>query len=330
VFVGGASWGNAPFGFVDPAKLSQPAGGTASFTWFSGGFALPPGSHPVTVVVDSSNAVFENNETNNTLTQNLSCHPDLPDLEAVDVALDANCRIDVTFRNNGPLDVPDSAYSSIGGGSLKMFVDGASFGQITLDAADPAPHQSQPVGGTRVHKWFPNFLVPNGSHVVKLSVDAFNAILEGNEGNNTIEKVLTCQRPLPDLVPVDITVVPTGPFIHSPCKVMVSLKNLGPGPLPDGAYVLTAPAPTLQMWNGNAGFGGLSLGGFDPSKNTQPAGATYTSSWMTPTFLKTLQPGDYTLRIDVDNNDALEETNDSNNSLTKTVRCGYQILPPLP
>jgi hypothetical protein len=329
MWIGSAAWGGIALGALDPTKLSQPAGGTVSYTWFPG-LALPPGSHAVRVEVDDSNTIVENNEANNSLTTKLTCQQELPDLEPVDLSLDGDCRIDVTFRNNGPADVPESGYAHPGGGNLQMYMDGAAFGGIALGAADPVPHLSQPVGGTKVYKWFSSLPLPLGSHTVKLYVDMANRIAEANESNNTIEKVLTCQRRLPDLVPTNITVQPTGPFVNSPCLVYVTAMNIGTAALPDSAYAHVATAPSLQMWRNGAGWGGTILVLFDPTKGLQPAGATFTSTWMSPAPNMFLPPGLHTLQIDVDSDDALTELNEANNSLTKTVRCGVEILPPLP
>jgi subtilase family serine protease len=322
--VDGVPWAFTTVGNADPSKLTQPAGGTVSFPWFAS-LDLPPGTHTVRVDVDGNNAIAENNETNNTLTTTMTCNQALSDLQPFDLTLDANCRIDVAFRNNGPGDVPDSGYSPVVGAGLYMYIDGTFASGIVLSAVDPT-RLSQPVGGTKIYKWLS---LSAGSHTVKVTIDPGNKVAEANEWNNTFQKVLSCQQPLPDLVPTDITLHPTGPFINSPCSVKITLQNIGSAAVPDSGYALVGTTPTLQMWKNGAGFGGGSLGGWDPSKGTQPAGATFTSRWMSPTSNITVQPGEYTLRIDVDANNALAELSDANNSLTKTVRCGTQILPPI-
>lgn len=323
--VGSAPWGNMALGTADPSRLTQPSGGMVAFPWLSS-LALPPGTHAVTVVVDGNKAILENNETNNSQSATLTCNEPLPDLQPVDLTLDANCRIDVAFRNNGPGEVPVSGYSVYQGGNLRMYIDGAPFfGGVYLGHADPS-RLSHPVGGTAVYKWY---ALPFGSHTVRVDMDTYNKIPEASEGNNSFEKVLSCQQPLPDLAVTDIALHQTGPFINSPCTVHITMQNIGNAAVPDVAYGHSSGV-VVQMYKNGAGFGGTHLVSVDQSKVLQPAGSTFTFRWMGPNSNTTVDPGEYTLRLDFDDNNLLAELNDANNSLTKTVRCGIQILPPLP
>ena len=324
----GAPWGGIVLGGLDPTHLLQPAGGTVSYKWFPG-LALPPGTHVVKLDVDNNNSIAENNELNNSLEKKLTCQPSLPDLVPVDLVLDADCRIDVTIRNNGPAIVPDAGYSLSPPGSsgVQMYNDGAPFGGIVLGGFDSS-HASQPVGGTATYKWFSSLPLPPGSHTVKVDVDNNNSIAETNEANNSLTKTLTCQKPLPDLVPVSFSLQQTGITPNSPCQIVLTLKNIGTGIVPDAAFAPVPAGPAVQMYNDGAPWGGAVLGLIDLAKVLQPAGGTLTYPWMAATVGLRVAAGDHVLRVDVDNNNALVESNEANNSLTQKVTCGIVILPP--
>lgn len=325
MFKGGAPYGWVQLGTLDPSHLTQPVGGVVSYPWLAD--PLPPGTHVVKVDVDSNNFIAESNELNNSLTEKLTCLLPLPDLQPVDMTLDADCRIDVTIRNNGPATVPEAGYSLSPPGSsgVQMYNDAAPWGGIVLGGFDPLPHGSQPVGGTKTFKWFSSLPLPAGAHTVKVDVDNNNSISETNEGNNSLTKTLNCQKPLPDLVPTNISLQPSGISVNSPCQIVITLQNIGTGAIPDAAFVHTAAGSGVQMYKNGAGWGGIILVGIDPSKTLQPAGSTLTVPWYPGTPNLLLAPGTYTLKLDVDNTNTFVESNEANNSLTKTVTCGLVL-----
>ena len=248
----------------------------------------------------------------------------LPDLVPVDLTVDRDCRIVVTIRNNGPAIVPNAGYSLTPPGSsgVQMYNDGAPFGGIVLGALDPAPHATQPTGGTKTYTWFASLPLPAGTHSVKVVVDNNNAIAETNESNNSLTRRLTCQKPLPDLVPTNISLRPTGIRTNTPCAIVVTIKNQGTASVPDAAYV--PGASTVQMYKDGAPWGGNSLSGVDPAKAVQPAGGSVDYLWFggttTPNLL--VPPGQHVMRVVVDNTNTIVESNETNNTLTQTVTCG--------
>jgi CARDB protein len=326
MYKGGAPWGGIVLGGLDPSHLSQPAGGTVSFMFPR--LVLPPGTHAVQIDVDNNNSIAESNELNNSLTEKLACQQPLPDLVVADLSLDTDCRIDVTIRNSGLAAESESGYSLSppDNSGVQMYNDGAPWGQIVLGGFDPAPHLSQPVGGRKTYKWFSTLPLPAGSHTVKLDVDNNNSIAESNEGNNSLTKTLNCLLPLPDLEPTNISLQSTSPVLNSPCRIILTVANNG-GIVPDAAYVEAASSPTIQMYKGAGGWGGAVLSIIDRQKVLQPAGATFTNAWMGAALNLLLPPGDHTLRVEVDINNALVESNEANNSLTKTLTCGLIIAP---
>jgi hypothetical protein len=248
----------------------------------------------------------------------------LPDLVPVDITLGEGCRIIVTLHNNGPGAVPNAGFSLSPPGSsgVQMYNDGNPWGGIVLGALDPA-HAVQPAGGTVTYAWFPGLTVPPGSHAIRLDVDNGNTIVENNEVNNSLTKTLTCQ--LPDLQPISFTLQSTGITAGSPCQIIVNYRNNGPAAVPDSAYAQVATSPAVQMYSDGNPWGGVILAGVDPGKALQPAGGTLTKAWFQGTPNLFLAAGTHTLRIDVDNTNALIESNEGNNSLTQTVTCGLVL-----
>jgi hypothetical protein len=118
----------------------------------------------------------------------------------------------------------------------------------------------------------------------------------------------------PDLVPTDIRV-------NADCQIVVSFKNNGPGLVPDAAFSFNPPGSGVQMYNGAQPWGGIVLGGVDPQKNLKPAGGTVTHTWFPGAANLKLGPGIHSIKVDVDNNNKVAETNEGNNSLTKRVSC---------
>ena len=122
-------------------------------------------------------------------------------------------------------------------------------------------------------------------------------------------------NPLPDLAPVDIS-------LGGDCRIMVTLTNNGPAMMPSSAYV--GPATGIQMYKDGAPWGGNALQGVDPAKALQPPGGSVNYLWfggaVTPNLLVT--PGQHTIRVEVDNNNIVLESNEANNNLTKPLRAG--------
>ena len=123
------------------------------------------------------------------------------------------------------------------------------------------------------------------------------------------------RRVLPDLVPVDVT-------LAADCRLIVALANNGPGIVPDAGFGLTSSS-AVQMYKDGAPWGGIALGALDTRHLLQPAGGSVNYAW--PSGLA-LPAGPHVIRLDVDPTNAIAESNEVNNSLTKTLTC----TPPLP
>ena len=240
----------------------------------------------------------------------------LPDLAPVDITLGTNCRISVTLTNYGPGIVPSSGY--VGPATtIQMYMDGAPWGGIALGELDLSD-LTQPVGGTVTYAWFPGLLLPAGTHNVMLQVDVQNSVAEINEANNVMTKTLTCQPPLPDLVPVSVTT-------NSQCYLVVTLMNVGTAPIPDANFAMSGSnASAIQLYNDSLPAGGVTLGALDLAKQSQPVGGTVTYV----TSLKIIG-GPHMVTVVADRNDSIVELNEANNSVTQTMSCPRYVRPPI-
>ncbi len=250
-----------------------------------------------------------------------------PDLVVRDIRLNDTCQIMVTLGNAGRGAVPDSAYSMSPPGSsgVQMYRNGQPWGGIVLGGFDAAK-QTKPPGGSAQHLWFPgaaNLKLTPGVHTLKLTVDNNNSVKESNETNNTLERQVTCRPRLPDLVVRDIR-------LNAQCQIVVTLSNIGSGPLPDDAYSMSPPRTAIQMYKGNLAWGGIVLGGFDPAKQAKNPGGSATWTWFPGAANLKLGPGVHTLKVIVDNHNHVVESNEGNNALTRQVSCGRGVPPTVP
>ncbi len=131
--------------------------------------------------------------------------------------------------------------------------------------------------------------------------------------------------PRPDLIVTDIKAKddPKG------CFLQVTLKNNGPGKIPE-TYYHKPPRVAIQMYNGNNPWGGIVLFGFDPYKKVQNPGGMATWDWFPGAQNLRLHPGYYTIKVVADSNHELAEANENNNSLARKVSCGCNVRLPKP
>jgi hypothetical protein len=242
----------------------------------------------------------------------------LPDLVVADLSLNADCKIVIAIRNNGPAAVPDAAYALPDGSSVQIYRGGSPLGGTSLGSFDLAPHESQPAGGVATYTWF--HPLANGDHVIRVDVDSHNSVSESIEINNSMTRTLTCRKG-PDLQPVSISLVPTSFVVGSPCRIVVTLRNNGPDSIPESAYT-ASPSVAVQMLKGGAPWGGHSLITIDSSRELKPAGATKTAAWYSSPGHQVAAGVPHVIQLVVDGHNSLVESNEANNSLTQTLTCG--------
>ena len=111
---------------------------------------------------------------------------------------------------------------------------------------------------------------------------------------------------LPDLTISDLTV-------DAQCQVTITVKNLGPGALPPSA-MYQGSAPNLSLSKDGDSHGGRVL----KEGSLVPSGGTYVHIVRATNLLVDGQ-GSYTATIDSAN--IITESNEANNSLTRTLSC---------
>lgn len=182
---------------------------TRTFTW-----QAQAGSHTIRAVADSTEAIAESDETNNTKTFTLSTlAPDLV-IESITWEPQNPSRFDeVTFSVN----VKNRGNYESGPSGVHLSIDGESQGYRNLLAIAP--------GGTAsaTYSWY----AQDGSHNIDATVDETDFVRESDETNNDFAMVFSTAAP--DLIIQDITWTPQSPIKNDPVTWSVTVKNQGTG-----------------------------------------------------------------------------------------------------
>jgi len=137
-----------------------------------------------------------------------------------------------------------------------------------------------------------------------------------------IQKNIPKFNKFPDLTVTNIEAVQNG---VGKCYLRVSVRNNGPGTIPDEIYTTHQRKVSIQMYVNNKPWGGMALYGFDWGKHLQHPGKTVTRDWF-KTDNNLLHAGlIYNIKVVADSNRELIEANESNNVLIKSVECGPRI-----
>jgi hypothetical protein len=299
----------APFGAwrlsaVDAGRRLRPAGGT--LTWTRGQLKLS-GTATVSVSVDDAHLVAEENENNNSLSKTLSCTPALPDLSITDVTFSPDCRAMVHLRNEGDAPLPASRF--VGGGAyLQRYLDGTPGGNVWLGQADPGKATINP-GGTYA---FTDGVQYRAHTTMRYELHGLGQ--EKSTANNARQVNVPAGCAVKEEAPkVDLTV--TNLTVDEDCRVVVTLKNSGPDELPLTAYD-QFQGPALSFKKNGGSFGGWRLIAVDPAGALKRPGGSVT--W-TRGELKF--QGSANVSATVDDANLLAETNEANNTLSKTLSC---------
>ncbi|MEN8154826.1 MAG: hypothetical protein ABFR75_12475 [Acidobacteriota bacterium] len=243
----------------------------------------------------------------------------LPDLIVRKIKLIDNCKIEVSVKNIGTAGVPDSYYNLPNAVGVQMYNGTKPWGGLILKGFDPAGKLKTP-GGIATYIWFPraaNLNLTPGTHSIKVVVDSNKNLTELKETNNSLTRRLKCRQPgsqkLPDLIVRRIRLIKN-------CKIEVSVKNIGTAGVPDSYYNLPN-AVGVQMYNGTKPWGGLILKGFDPAGKLKTPGGIATYIWFPMAANLNLTPGTHSIKVIVDSNKNLTELKETNNSLTRRLKC---------
>ena len=172
------------------------------------------GRHEVRAFVDNEEKVAEENEVNNVFKkvlgkEILEVKPLLPDLTITDLFLNPQRKLAVTIANVGDSPLP------LGGGNLKIIVDGSLKGSYTLGSLS---NQSfLPMKGS-ITLTTPLTLV--GRHEIDAQVDFTHGVKESNAENNSLKKILDGAPFGPDIVVKDLD-------LTEDLELMIILSNAG-------------------------------------------------------------------------------------------------------
>lgn len=144
-----------------------------------------PGTHNITVCADDYDSIDELNETNNCLTNELKCKPDLiiEDKTEIPETCTDTYTVQYTVKNIGNATAPACHYAT-------LYVD-KEFIEHKMVTEDLKPC------GTHTGTFDTVITCSPGEHNITVCADDFNTVAEWNETNNCKTNNLTCK---PDLV----------------------------------------------------------------------------------------------------------------------------------
>ncbi|CAK0761782.1 hypothetical protein CCP3SC15_270010 [Gammaproteobacteria bacterium] len=242
------------------------------------------------------------------VTRNLTVTTPSPDfvvtgmtLSATSPAANSTFSVNVTVRNQGT--------AAGDGGQLNVWLNQAEdqncdapgdrsavVGVLAVGASKTLTFTGLPAGGV-------------GSKTLRAFVDSACTIPEFNEINNQYTRTYTVvPPPAPDLVVTAITLTPTSPVVNGTFSARVTVRNQGTATaLAGGKLVVWTNQSTAQ----NCGASG---------NNSSTLGALLNGVDTMVTFsgLPAGNAGNKALRVFVDNNCAITESNETNNQRTQT------------
>jgi|GEM_PF-4397657 len=278
--------------------IASLAGGQSSTIQLTETFTA--GVKQLAAVVDSANRVNESDEDNNQATAALTVNA----VPRADLTIASS---DISFSDTSPL--PGQAIQvtasvtnagDLNASSFKvLFTRGDPFagGAILIEEATVAGLNAGQSTNVVV-----NFAVPEGAHRVFVLVDSQNEVTEAANSNNLASKVIQT-RLLPDLTASveSIVVSHTDLTINPTVQVGACVDNLGPGIASNITVRLIANQVTDTLIEEKT-IASISSGQCEQ----------ITSLWQPA-------PGPYTLRLEIDPDSSIVETDETNNSIEKSV-----------
>jgi len=217
----------------------------------------------------------------------------LPNLTVSDISLSGTGKIEVMLSNTGKGPAP------YGVGSLVIYADGLLKWK---DSLGTLPDQSFLQPGGSVTYTTPVELV--GRHEVRVILDNGGRVLEENEWNNVLTKILGIEKVevkpllLPDLTITDL-------FLNPQRKLAVTIANVGESPLPLGAG-------NLKVFVDGDLKGSYTLGSLSGQSSLPVKGSITLTTPLTPV-------GRHEIDAHVDFSYGIKESNEENNSLKKVL-----------
>ncbi len=242
----------------------------------------------VTATADSTGIIAETNESNNTRSTTFTVLA-LPDLVVPALTCDKpvyetgdTVTISATAKNTGPT----TAVAT----TVRLTVPGIGTYAKSISALAAGASQTVQFMFTA-----PTALTPQ-SITITAYVDPDNTVQESNESNNTRTAIVAVNALRPDIVVTDSTV--TDWYAGMQVTVSATVRSQ-----------TAQPVPTVAIR--------LSIGGASYTENIPIAG---NGSNLAVFRITVPAAGNYVVQITADPNDVLDETNESNNSLTKNIQ----------
>ena len=242
------------------------------------------GMHNVRAVADALRQVAESDEENNA--SEATCATALPDLIISSMTVEPpqplqgeTVTLTVLVKNQGS--------GNAGPSGVTFYVDDSLLDWFFLGSLN--------AGATATANC--TWIATNGTPTLKATVDAEGKVPESNETNNS--RTVSLAPIYPDLVIQDVTWTPSSPLIDSLVVFTVTVKNQG---------------------KATAGYAEVKL---DIDKNTYifKGAVTALSINGTSTVVFSWMPRSvsHTIKVTVDEANLIKESNDANNTLTKTM-----------
>lgn len=258
-----------------------------SFTW------KPDieGTVNITAKVDEKNSVTETDETNNEKTQSLSIqNTELPDLiidtfkytEALQPG--ENEDIEISVKNQGNSDSKEA--------KLKLYIDGNSVNEWDIFALS-----SEESSGPFTYTWIPT---SEGSVEIKAVIDEGNLVNESDEENNQKAATITiAQEFLPDLIIEDILLQEGDIQVGKNSNFTVRIKNQG---------TIYSSEVKARYYINDTASGNISV---PPLLQGETKNISFS---LTPD-----NGGKMEVKVVVDSEEALHESNETNNQFIKEI-----------
>ena len=270
------------------------------------GWTAVAGDQTVTAIADNGNLIAESNEDDNTRAKSFVVgQPNLV-IDSLSVSpSNPQPGESVTFsavvRNAGNVATPAGTIHG-----MNFQIAGATAAYIgnshtaSLAPGQTATFSSSDAGGR-------NWTAVAGNQTVTAFVDNGNLIAESNENDNTLSKSFVVGKP--NLVIDSITVVPATPTSGSAVVFRAVVRNAGTAPTPAG----TIHGMNFQIggrtvaYVGNSHTASLAPGQTATFSSTDAGGRNWTAV-----------AGNQTVTAFVDNGNLIAESNESDNTLSKT------------
>ena len=224
----------------------------------------------------------------------------IPDLKVESVAwapknpsANAKTGFTITVANQG------KAAGSIG--SVALYIDHNLERTVDLSGVKIKPGKTT----TLMPNGLQGLTLSQGSHSVKVVVDANDITDESDEGNNEFSGKVTVSKPLkPDLVLEEVSYTPSAPVSSSRVSVTLRVSNNGEGPSRIGRIKAELDGSVLGVWD-------YKIPIINPKQTVT----------IKPKDLRLLKlgKGKHELIIYIDSRSEIDETRENNNQLTKTI-----------